>query len=76
MYILHSSPPFTKTNGLSDIGISILNYYEDKNILFVGYSNGNIDIIIDKKITNIPDIKNKNISAGKIINNAVLVSEV
>ena len=61
----------TKVNGLSDIGISALDYYEDKDILFVGYSNGNIDIIIDKKIFNIPAIKNKNISAAKVINNVV-----
>ena len=61
----------SKVNGLSDVGISALSYYEEKDVLFVGYSNGNIDIIVDKKITNIPDIKNKNISAAKIINNVV-----
>ncbi len=63
----------TKANGLSDIGISTVNYYSKKQLLFIGYDNGNIDIIIDNKITNIPDIKNKNISAGKEINSVIFI---
>ncbi len=63
----------TKANGLSDIGISTINYYTEEQLLFIGYDNGNIDVIIDNKIINISDIKNKNISAGKEINKVVFI---
>ncbi len=63
----------TKTTGLSDIGISTINYYNEKELLVIGYENGNIDIIVDKEITNISDIKNKNIAAAKNIFNVVFL---
>lgn len=58
----------TKVNGLSDFGISVMRYYPSKDIILVGYSNANIDIINkDGKIVNVSDIKNKNILADKTI---------
>lgn len=65
----------TKVNGLSDIGISALNYSSQYNILFIGYENGNIDLIKGKEIYNISDIKRKVIPGIKKINNVVFIDE-
>ncbi|MBO7460391.1 MAG: hypothetical protein J6T53_05770 [Bacteroidales bacterium] len=60
----------SKVNGLSDIGISIIRYNASAEIMFVGYTNTNIDIIDNQgDVTNIPDIYNKYILGDKTINN-------
>ena len=60
----------SKANSLSDIGISIVKYSETNDVLFVGYTNTNIDIIDNQgNVTNIPDIYNKYILGNKTINN-------
>ena len=59
----------SKVNGLSDMGVSFVKYGKNYDILFVGYSNTNIDIIDNQgNITNIPDIYNKYILGNKTIN--------
>ncbi|MCF6242578.1 MAG: hypothetical protein L3J74_14675, partial [Bacteroidales bacterium] len=55
------------TNGLSDIGTSTINYLQDKDLLVISYSNGNIDFIKGNNITNINDIKQKQIQGDKNI---------
>ena len=65
----------TKVNGLSDIGISTLSYSQQNNILFIGYDNGNIDLIDGKNIYNIPDIKRKVITGSKKINHVVFIDQ-
>jgi len=65
----------TKVNGLSDIGISALSYSQQNNILFIGYDNGNIDLINGKNIYNIPDIKRKVITGSKKINHVIFIDE-
>lgn len=60
----------SKVNILSDMGISVMRYSNPFDILFVGYSNTNIDIIDNQgNVTNIPDIYNKYILGNKTINN-------
>lgn len=60
----------SKINGLSDMGISLLRYSKPYNILFVAYSNTNIDIIdANGNVINNPDIYNKYILGNKTINN-------
>lgn len=44
-------------NGLSDIGISWIDYHKGTKTLLVGYTNGNIDLIREGSITNFSDIK-------------------
>ena len=34
-----------KINGLSDVGVSTIRYNKMENLLFVGYSNANVDLI-------------------------------
>ena len=59
-----------KINGLSDIGISTINYNKSQRKLFVAYTNANVDLIDhDGNIKNMSDIKNnKNIVGNKSIN--------
>ena len=67
----------SKVNGLSDFGISVMRYNSKMNMLFVGYSNTNIDLIDNEgKIINISDIKNKNILADKTINDVYFINEL
>ncbi|HKR03696.1 MAG TPA: two-component regulator propeller domain-containing protein [Bacteroidia bacterium] len=65
----NSFETITKVNGLSDIQLSALNYYPAKDILLVGYENGNMDIFQGNKVYNVADIKRKNILGSKRINN-------
>src|SRR5690554_3368381 len=62
----HSISTYTKSEGLSDFGVSAIKGEGDK--LFVGYSNGNIDIIERGKVFNINDLKLKMMDGDKIIN--------
>ena len=66
----------TKVNGLSDFGINVMRYNPHTDMIFIGYSNTNIDIIDkDGKIINISDIKNKNILIDKSINDVYFVED-
>lgn len=47
---------FSKVNGLSDLGVITLGYNETTQDLFIGYNNGNIDLMGASGIINIPDI--------------------
>jgi ligand-binding sensor domain-containing protein len=59
----------TKITGLSDIGISSINYNKEYKTLLIAYTNANIDLIKDNVIINISDIKRKPILGNKTINN-------
>ncbi|HPV57848.1 MAG TPA: hypothetical protein PKW61_12015, partial [Tenuifilaceae bacterium] len=58
----------TKVNGLTDVGITAIAFGGVNNILAVGYENGNIDLVYTDRVVNIPDIKEKSLSASKVIN--------
>jgi len=60
-------------NGLSDIGISSIEYSKTYKTMIIGYSNANIDLILpDTSIYNLPDVKRKSIQGNKTINNIVV----
>jgi hypothetical protein len=59
----------SKVNGLSDADISTIGYSIFNEILFIGYLNGNIDLVKHDSVYNIPDIKSKMIVGNKSINN-------
>ncbi len=63
---------YTKVTGLNDVGISTINYSEENNTLIIAYLNGNIDLIRNDSVKNIPDIKMKTITGGKGINKILL----
>jgi hypothetical protein len=58
----------TKINGLSDIGISTINYSTASKTLVIAYVNANIDLVKNNTIINISDIKRKSILGNKTIN--------
>lgn len=61
---------FSTVQGLSDIGISSIEYSASYKTLVISYSNANIDLVLpDSSVFNIPDIKRKNIPGNKTINN-------
>lgn len=59
---------FTKKDGLNDIGINLIRYSESYNTLIICYENGNIDLLKDQKVWNVPDIKMKSTTGSKRIN--------
>jgi len=59
----------SKITGLSETGISAIDYNEPNHKLFIAYNNSNIDIIYRNDVFNIPDIKRENITGDKSIYN-------
>jgi hypothetical protein len=57
----------SKVAGLSETGISTIKYDPLSKKLLVAYTNSNIDLLDEKGIHNIPDIKRENISGDKTI---------
>jgi hypothetical protein len=60
---------YSKVNGLSDIDISTFGYSEETQTLLVAYMDGNLDLIRNDSIYNLPDIRIKSITGDKSINN-------
>ncbi|MDT8401246.1 MAG: T9SS type A sorting domain-containing protein [Bacteroidales bacterium] len=58
----------SKVNGLSDTGISTIEYSKEEKGLVIAYESGNIDIYRYGEIRNIPDIMNYFISGDIKIN--------
>lgn len=63
----YSISTLTKTNGLSDFNITSIK--GENKLLFIGYENGNIDIINNGKILNFNELKLKQGLGKKTINN-------
>ncbi|HSY77243.1 MAG TPA: two-component regulator propeller domain-containing protein, partial [Bacteroidia bacterium] len=64
----NSIEKLNKVTGLSDVGPTIARYGVTTNTLVIGYSNGNMDILHNKTIINIPDLKNSSLQGSKAIN--------
>ncbi len=65
----------TKVTGLSDIGVSAINYSNEFNTLVIAYSNTNIDLVQNNRIINISDIKRKPMLGYKTINNIKFIGQ-
>jgi hypothetical protein len=57
----------TRTQGLSEAGISSIAYSLEYNSLIISYNSTNLDIVKDKLVYNIPDIERKYIPGKKEI---------
>lgn len=57
----------SKISGLSETGISAIHYSPSSAQLFIAYTNANVDVLEAGKITNIADLKRKNIAGDKTI---------
>jgi ligand-binding sensor domain-containing protein len=49
----------TKVEGLSEVGINAIAYVPSANFLLIGYKSGNLDLLQNGKILNLPDISRK-----------------
>ena len=58
----------SSVNQLSDIGVSTIAYHPDFNTLIIGYENGNIDLLKNDRVSNLPDIEKKQMVGSKKIN--------
>lgn len=66
----NSIESFSKLNNLNDIDVTAINFDNQTNTLIIGYENGNVDIVKNRQVINIPFIKNSaNIIGSKTINN-------
>jgi hypothetical protein len=65
----------TKINGLSDIGLSDIAWNSARKTLVITYTNANIDLLKDNKITNLSDIKRKPILGDKNIYSIVCLDK-
>ncbi len=63
---------YTKLNSLSDIEITAIKAIPNSDILLIGYENGNIDVLNNDEVINIPDLKLKSINSEKRINNILV----
>lgn len=60
---------WSKVTGLSGVSISTMEYSSEHRTLIIGYSDSNIDLIINRnEVINIPDIKHKRMTGSKRIN--------
>ncbi len=65
-----------KVKGLHDVGISKIGYNKKLKILLVAYTNANMDLIDNSgNITNITDIRDKEILGNKTINNIMFIDD-
>lgn len=59
----------SKVNELSDLGANVLRYSPSHNTVVIGYETGNIDLIVNNQVINVPDIARSFIQGNKSINN-------
>jgi ligand-binding sensor domain-containing protein len=59
-----------RINGLSDIGITLARAYPDRNLLLVGYQNGNMDLIQNNAVRNFLDLRNSTAVGNKAVRHA------
>jgi hypothetical protein len=60
---------YDKVSGLSDFGINVIKYTQEKDLLLMGYEDGGIDVLSNGRFFTISDIKQANILGSKKINN-------
>ncbi|MDA3824082.1 MAG: hypothetical protein PF450_15915 [Bacteroidales bacterium] len=65
----------SKTDGLSDNGLSAMRWSEEDQMAVLAYENANVDIIIGNDILNIPDIMKKQIPGNKTINHIYFLNK-
>ena len=58
----------SRVHGLNDININTIEYSEQNNVLAIGYEDGNIDLVFNDRILNMPEIKDKLMQGSKKIN--------
>jgi len=72
----NSIEKYSRATGLSDIGTTVARAASYNNALFIGYSDGNIDILQNGQIVNIPDLKNSTAQGNKTINDVYFINNI
>lgn len=72
----NSVQKLSNINGLSDVLPESIGYGEESGTVLIAYANSNIDLIQDKEIFNLSDIKRKQIMGNKAINNVMFVGDL
>lgn len=67
-FLDNSIETISKVNGLNDVEISAMAYLESEETMVIGYKNGNIDLMKNNVISNLPDLRKSFIQADKAIN--------
>jgi hypothetical protein len=65
----NSVQKMSEITGLSDVGVQRVAYSKDNSMLLIAYQNSNIDLLAGGTIYNLSDIKRKQLSTTKTINN-------
>ena len=60
---------------LSDFGIKTIAYSTANDVLVIAYNNSNIDLIYGGRVVNLSDIKRKQLSSDKSINNITFIDD-
>ena len=60
---------------LSDVGVSTIAYNKANKVLVIAYTNSNIDLVRESGVVNLPDIKRKQMTGDKSINNISFVDD-
>jgi len=58
---------WSKTNGLSETGISAIGAEPAGNRVVIAYNNSNIDVLVDDKVININSLKNATLAGSKSV---------
>lgn len=67
---------FNKTNILSNVGISAMDYDATSNILLIGYENGAIDLLSEGNASIVLDIPWNNFNGSKKINHISITGDI
>ena len=67
---------YSKQNGLSDTDISLIKYSPDTHTLIIVYSNGNIDLLSNEDIKNMPYLKMATNIQSKNVNDIYLDNQL
>ncbi len=60
---------------LSDFGIKTIAYSETNDVLLIAYNNSNIDLLVNGRVINLSDIKRKQLTTDKTINNVSFIGD-
>jgi ligand-binding sensor domain-containing protein len=66
---------FTKSDGLSEVGLRLISKDPNSEGILVVYENANLDLMSGDQLRNIPDLFKSNIQADKTINHVQWIGE-
>ncbi len=64
----NSIQKFNRVTGLSDVSTSVARFNSNTNSLVIGYADGNIDILNNGQVTNVPALYTEVLEGSKTIN--------